>query len=87
MNESFPLEKKLVNYTVRITPDEKKRLDKLSRECGIKATWMVHACLQAACDYYEKHGEMSFPLVVVPRSRWEKQLKLLKPTLAAKATP
>jgi antitoxin component of RelBE/YafQ-DinJ toxin-antitoxin module len=58
--------------SVRIDDDLKTLVKEVVEKTGITETTLVEASLRALCDYYQEHGEITLPLVVLPKSQAEK---------------
>jgi len=63
-----PMMSKETRVNVRVSDDLKKRLKSVTDETKISETSFVIACLEAVCDHFEEHGEITMPLVVKPKS-------------------
>jgi hypothetical protein len=59
---------KEIRVNVRVAAELKERLRKVIDETKISETSLAIACLEALCDYFEEHGEVTMPLVVKPKS-------------------
>ena len=59
---------KVSRIQVRIDDALRKRLDAVIEETGVAESTIVARCIKAFCDYVEEHGEVTFPLIVKPRS-------------------
>lgn len=57
---------KELRVQVRISEELRRRIDAAEKITHIKESVFMTACLEAYCDYVEKHGEITFPLVVKP---------------------
>ena len=72
----FPMkERKEVRVAVRITPQLRTRIDNAVESTGVPEAVVVTKCLEAYCDYVEQQGEITFPLIVKPKSKEEAQAK------------
>ena len=83
---------KEIRINVRADESMKGRLQKVCQTTGANETTLVMACVEALVDYIEKHGEITLPLVVLPKSSIKKKpnptrrSSLNKPTAVPKHT-
>ncbi len=65
---------KEIRINVRADRATKERLRRALKVVGKHATEteFVMACVEALCDYIEKHGEITLPLTVLPKSQLKK---------------
>lgn len=52
----------------RVSEEKKRRFDHCAEITGLDATALGEAAVEALCDYIEEHGEITMPLVVLPKS-------------------
>jgi hypothetical protein len=55
--------------SVRVDEDLKNLVKEVVEKTGISETALVEATLKALCDYFQQHGEITLPLVVLPKSK------------------
>lgn len=65
--------KKETRVSVRIDDDLKKLVRDVVDQTNISETTLVEATLRAICDYFAKHGEITLPLVILPKSAVKKK--------------
>ena len=58
---------------VRAKGDSKERLAKACEVTGATEASLVMACVEALIDYIEAHGEITLPLVILPKSALKKR--------------
>jgi hypothetical protein len=56
------------NLALRLNEVRTARLNAFERKTGVNGTTLGLECLDAALDYYEAHGPLTFPLIVIPKS-------------------
>lgn len=64
----MPLEERISVRIPAHMKDFKKKLAACSRKSGISESEIVLQSITAACDYIQKNGEISFPVVIRSRS-------------------
>lgn len=57
---------------MRVDEDLKKLVRDIVEKTNVTETALVEATLKALCDYFEEHGEITLPLVVIPKSALKK---------------
>lgn len=58
---------KETRIALRVTDEKKDRLARAAKIVGLNETTLVEACVDALIDYVEEHGELTMPLVVMPK--------------------
>lgn len=51
---------------IRLSPNEALRFERLSEATGVPTATLARRCLRAAADYYDKHGNLPMPPVILP---------------------
>lgn len=59
---------KETRIALRVTDEKKDRLSRAAKIVGLNETTLVEACVDALIDYVEEHGELTMPLVVLPKN-------------------
>ncbi len=68
-------EKRTVNWSVRLSPNLRTRMHAAAAHVGSPPTYLVIQCIEALVKYVESEGELTLPLVVIPRTRWERRVR------------
>ena len=59
---------KEIRINVRANELLKRRIQTVTETTKIAETSLVIACMEALCDYFDEHGEITMPLIVKPKS-------------------
>ena len=54
------------NLGVRLDSSLARRLERFESLTGVEATKLARSCLEAALDHFDRHGSITFPLIVEP---------------------
>jgi hypothetical protein len=58
------------NLATRLKGPLKDRVAHFEATTGVEGTTLVTNLLEAAMNYFDEHGSITFPLVVVPQKQW-----------------
>jgi hypothetical protein len=65
---------------IRFDAAANARLTRFEQSTGVEAVTLARNATLACLDFFEQHGYLSFPIVVVPKNETEKEAK--KPNVA-----
>ena len=63
---------KEIRVNVRIAEELKGDVQRVLELTGVDESALVRACLESVVEYFDKHGEITLPLVVLPKSALKK---------------
>lgn len=61
---------KETRIALRVSDEKKDRLTRAAKTVGLNETTLVEACVDALIDYVETNGEITTPLVIVPKKAY-----------------
>lgn len=61
-----------IRIHVRIAAELKERVQELSRVTGLDEATLVRKSLESIAEYFDEHGELTVPFVILPKSAVKK---------------
>ena len=79
---------KEIRVNVRIAEELKAGVQRVYDVTGVDESTLVRAALESIVEYFDEHGEITLPLVTVPKSAWKKKQKASRtPELPSEDVP
>lgn len=72
---TFALMADEIRIHVRIAAELKERVQELSRVTGLDEATLVRKSLESIAQYFDEHGELTVPFVLLPKSALKKGSK------------